>query len=181
MRAVGAKFGALEALIRDHGLPNEPRRELARMLCCGLLSPAMHQFLSASLGAPPAALNSPTHILVSCTTSSAACHVRSASQVHRGAACMEVCRGDAKVKRVLRAGEAGVKRLAKAVDGSAARMHALLAEHLAPALDAVAFQLGELHGLARCARWATPLGLSVSVAWRPDALCSLEVPRGCLG
>ena len=58
-----------------------------------------------------------------------------------------------------RAGEGGVKRLAKAVDAGAATVASLLAEHTQPALEAAAFQLAELHGLAHCTRWLAPLGL----------------------
>ena len=57
------------------------------------------------------------------------------------------------------AGEGGVKRLAKAVDAAGAAVASLLAEHAQPALEAAAFQLAELHGLAHCTRWLAPLGL----------------------
>jgi len=60
-----------------------------------------------------------------------------------------------------------VRRLAKAVDGAAGAAAALLAEHALPALEAAAFQLGELAGLAACARWAAPLGLQARA--RPRA------------
>ena len=59
------------------------------------------------------------------------------------------------------AGEGGVKRLAKAVDAGGAAVASLLAEHAQPALEAAAFQLAELHGLAHCTRWLAPLGLEV--------------------
>ncbi|KAK9841963.1 hypothetical protein WJX81_001494 [Elliptochloris bilobata] len=56
-------------------------------------------------------------------------------------------------------GEGGIKRLAKAVDAAASAVASLLAEHAQPALEAAAFQLAELHGLAHCTRWLAPLGV----------------------
>ncbi|KAK9810236.1 hypothetical protein WJX72_007067 [[Myrmecia] bisecta] len=56
-------------------------------------------------------------------------------------------------------GEAGVKRLAKAVDAAATSLGGLLVDHLQPTLEVVAFHLADLQGLAACRRWLGPIGL----------------------
>lgn len=51
----GQQMLALESLLRDHDSDSGPREEMLRLLAGGSLGAAMHQFLSASLGAarPP--------------------------------------------------------------------------------------------------------------------------------
>mmetsp|Transcript_21502 Transcript_21502/g.55156 ORF Transcript_21502/g.55156 Transcript_21502/m.55156 type:complete len:831 (+) Transcript_21502:164-2656(+) len=59
-------------------------------------------------------------------------------------------------------GEAGTKRLAKSVDAGINAVHDLLLNHLTPALEMVAFCLGELHGVAQCTHWMTPVCLEAA-------------------
>eukprot|EP00891_Asterochloris_glomerata_P000844 jgi/Astpho2/844/fgenesh1_pg.00016_%23_68_t len=59
-------------------------------------------------------------------------------------------------------GEAGLKKLSKAVDGYVQHVGVQLADHVQPALQAACFTLGELMGLARCTRWLQPLGLQAA-------------------
>lgn len=40
----------LQGLLRDHGAEHEPAEVFTRLLTCGTLSPALHQFLTSSLG-----------------------------------------------------------------------------------------------------------------------------------
>ena len=58
-----------------------------------------------------------------------------------------------------RPGEAGLKRAARASDAASCTVHALLADHLQPAVEQLAFRLGELRGLAMCDTWARVSGL----------------------
>lgn len=58
-------------------------------------------------------------------------------------------------------GESGLKRVAKAVDAAVAAVGALFIERMQPALEAIAFHLGEACSLARCSDWMTPLVLQV--------------------
>ncbi|KAG0565222.1 hypothetical protein KC19_8G174800 [Ceratodon purpureus] len=46
-------------------------------------------------------------------------------------------------------GEAGLKRLAKSIDTAGRELHNLIAEHLQPAAEIIAFRVGELRGLSR--------------------------------
>ena len=66
------------------------------------------------------------------------------------------------------AGEPGLKRLARGVDAAVCATHALLADHLAPQLEQLAFRLGELRGLALCLPWRRVTGLRPDQA-RPTA------------
>ena len=50
MRSFGQQMLQLESLLRDHGSDAGPREELLRLLACGSLGAAMHQFLSTSMG-----------------------------------------------------------------------------------------------------------------------------------
>lgn len=50
--AVADKLALLRGLMRKHSGPDDPATELLALLACGHLSSAMHQFLSANLGAP---------------------------------------------------------------------------------------------------------------------------------
>jgi Anaphase-promoting complex, cyclosome, subunit 4 len=75
-----------------------------------------------------------------------------------------------------RAGEPGLKRQAKLVDNAVAALHLLLAEHLAPALELVAFHLGELLGAACCHQGA--LGLKArSAEQRPSVFGTPDQTR----
>ncbi|XP_062220513.1 anaphase-promoting complex subunit 4 isoform X2 [Phragmites australis] len=46
-------------------------------------------------------------------------------------------------------GEAGLKRIAKAVDGAGREIRGVVSEHLQPAVETISFRLAELRGLAR--------------------------------
>lgn len=72
---------------------------------------------------------------------------------------------------MLATGEAGVKRLARTVDGAVSRVAALLLDHVDSSVEEAAFQLGETLGLARCSAWMAPLTLQVL------PLCSLPCQR----
>eukprot|EP00887_Chlorella_sp_A99_P001987 scaffold18.g1987.t1 len=61
-------------------------------------------------------------------------------------------------------GEPGLKKLARMVDSAVRAVHSLLADRLQPALEELAFRLGELRGLALCRPWSTTLGLSAAAA-----------------
>ena len=56
-------------------------------------------------------------------------------------------------------GETGLKRAARAMDAASCAVHALMADHLQPVLEQLAFRLGELRGLALCHSWACVSGL----------------------
>ncbi|PSC75422.1 Anaphase-promoting complex subunit 4 [Micractinium conductrix] len=56
-------------------------------------------------------------------------------------------------------GEPGLKKLARAVDAAVVATHNLLTDHLQPALEQLAFRLGELRGLALCLPWRRITGL----------------------
>lgn len=58
-------------------------------------------------------------------------------------------------------GEAGVKKVSKAVDSAVGSIGAIMVDHLQPTLQAAAFKLNELHSLAKCRRHFEPLGLQV--------------------
>ncbi len=60
-----------------------------------------------------------------------------------------------------RAGEAGLKRLAKGVDAAVSAVGRLLIQHVQPGLEAIALYLSEACGLARCSAWMAPLVLEV--------------------
>lgn len=62
---------------------------------------------------------------------------------------------------MLRAGEAGVRRLAKEMDGAAAAVSELLSESIIPALELALFLLGELFGWAALQAPHSTLGLPV--------------------
>ncbi|XP_039115424.1 anaphase-promoting complex subunit 4 isoform X1 [Dioscorea cayenensis subsp. rotundata] len=49
-------------------------------------------------------------------------------------------------------GEAGIKRVAKAVDSAGKELQTIICEHLQPAVEIIAFRIGELRGLSR---WRT--------------------------
>jgi hypothetical protein len=51
MAAVVARTAALQGLLRDHMQGGAPAGELRRLLASGALSPPLHQWLTASLGA----------------------------------------------------------------------------------------------------------------------------------
>lgn len=65
------------------------------------------------------------------------------------------------------AGEAGLKKLARAVDAAACCCHNLLTDHLQPQLEQLAFRLGELRGLALCLPWRRITGLQPEQASWP--------------
>lgn len=58
------------------------------------------------------------------------------------------------------AGEASVKKTAKALDGAVDSIHQLLVDHWGPCMDHILFQFGELKGMARCSQWEE-IGLKV--------------------
>lgn len=58
--------------------------------------------------------------------------------------------------------EAGLRKLAKALDNAAQNVHALLLDHVAPAAEVATFILGEMKGMAAAARGNQMLGVSVS-------------------
>ena len=51
--AVAERTQALQGLLRDHMQGGAPAGELRRLLASGALSPPLHQWLTASLGAAP--------------------------------------------------------------------------------------------------------------------------------
>ena len=51
--AVAERLAQLRGLMRKYSGPADPAAELLALLACGRLSNALHQFLSANLGAPP--------------------------------------------------------------------------------------------------------------------------------
>ncbi len=59
-------------------------------------------------------------------------------------------------------GEANLKRLARAVDGAVASVARMLVDQVQCSLEAVALQLGDALGLARCSPWMAPLTLQVT-------------------
>ncbi|KAK8967774.1 Anaphase-promoting complex subunit 4 [Platanthera guangdongensis] len=46
-------------------------------------------------------------------------------------------------------GEAGLKRVSKAVNGAGKELHVIIHEHLQPAVETIGFRVGELRGLSR--------------------------------
>lgn len=58
MKQMGEKWTLLNDLLRDHGSSNTPKKEMLNLLACGIPSPAMRQFLSASMGTASLALPS---------------------------------------------------------------------------------------------------------------------------
>jgi len=179
--AVAERLAQLRGLMRKYSGPADPAAELLALLACGRLSNALHQFLSANLGAPPppprprpavgglhgGCRRGPPRADARATRQGRVCAMPGAAL--RG--CAREPAGPRWAARMTRggrrAGEGGVRRLAKAVDGAAGAAAGLLAEHALPALEAAAFQLGELRGLAACGRWAAPLGLQARA--RPSA------------
>ena len=63
--------------------------------------------------------------------------------------------------RPCRAGDLGVRRLAKTMDNTAMRMHLFVGEQVWPQLQLVVFLLGELYGLTSCAARHASVGLQV--------------------
>lgn len=59
----------------------------------------------------------------------------------------------------MNAGDAGVKRVARAVDAAVQRLHGLLVNVIQPGFEAMAFALSDAAGLARCSPWMGPLSL----------------------
>lgn len=66
------------------------------------------------------------------------------------------------MRPVLVPGEANLKRLARAVDAAVGSVGRILVEHVQCSLEAVALQLGDALGLARCSPWMDPLTLQVT-------------------
>ena len=60
--------------------------------------------------------------------------------------------------------------MAKAVDAAVAAVGALFIERMQPALEAVAFHLGEACSLARCSHWMAPVVLQVREGKRQNML-----------
>lgn len=56
-RTCAQQMLVLESLLRDHGSDASPQEEMLRLLGSGSMSPAMNQFLSSTLGAPPLLCN----------------------------------------------------------------------------------------------------------------------------
>lgn len=67
----------------------------------------------------------------------------------------------AEARRALGAGEAGVRRLAKEVDGAASAVSELVCENMIQALELALFLLGELYGWAALQAPDSTLGLHV--------------------
>eukprot|EP00951_Prasinocladus_malaysianus_P019128 scaffold154417_cov49-Prasinocladus_malaysianus.AAC.3 len=182
MKQSRAKWTQLERLLADHASSSNPKQELLNLLGCGFPSAALRQFLSSSLGRLP--LVAPLHLRVN-----RSCLVRRILygnpfgqyfQIDNPNTCcaklvwlafyLRVLVGRNAVIWVncffldsLLTGEAGVKRLAKAVDSAVGTIHELLLDHLSPAVELAAFRLGELRGLASCGDWIWPIGLEASL------------------
>ena len=62
-RTCAQQMLVLESLLRDHGSDASPQEELLRLLGSGSMSPAMNQFLSSTLGAPPQPLELLRHCI----------------------------------------------------------------------------------------------------------------------
>lgn len=66
--------------------------------------------------------------------------------------------------------EAGLRKMAKALDNAVQSVHALLLDHVAPAAEVATFILGEMKGMAAAAHRNELLGVSVShlrIQWPP--------------
>lgn len=56
-------------------------------------------------------------------------------------------------------GEAGLKRVSKAIDGAGKELHLIIREHLQPAAEIIGFRIGELRGLSRWGSRYVEIGL----------------------
>ncbi|EIE25305.1 hypothetical protein COCSUDRAFT_46664 [Coccomyxa subellipsoidea C-169] len=74
-------------------------------------------------------------------------------------------------------GEANLKRLARAVDGAVASVARMLVDQVQCSLEAVALQLGDALGLARCSPWMAPLTLQESAVAEAAAAAHALVLR----
>ena len=70
-----------------------------------------------------------------------------------------------------------MKKVARAVDAHVQRLHGLLVDTIQPGLEAIAFGLSDVAGLARCSPWTGALCLKAS----PQADCHCLQPpvTGC--
>ncbi|KAK9909067.1 hypothetical protein WJX75_006696 [Coccomyxa subellipsoidea] len=74
-------------------------------------------------------------------------------------------------------GEANLKRLARAVDAAVGSVGRILVEHVQCSLEAVALQLGDALGLARCSPWMDPLTLQEAAVGEAAAAAQALVLR----
>ncbi|KAJ7549046.1 hypothetical protein O6H91_07G037900 [Diphasiastrum complanatum] len=77
-------------------------------------------------------------------------------------------------------GEGGLKRLAKSIDSAGRELHIILAEHLQPAAELIAFRLGELSGLARWRARMQKIGLEeglISRAMEDAGMVLVQIER----
>ena len=54
-----------------------------------------------------------------------------------------------------------MRRLARGVDAAVQRLYSLLVDVMQPGLEAIAFTLSDVAGLARCSPWTAPVSLKV--------------------
>lgn len=92
-------------------------------------------------------------------------------------ACAPLSLHSTAAEREYPSGDAGVRRVARAVDAQVQRLHGLLVDTIQPGLEAIAFGLSDVAGLARCSPWTGPLCLKASC----QPYCHrLHLPvRGC--
>lgn len=66
-----------------------------------------------------------------------------------------------------------MKRLARGVDSAVQKLHGLLVDVMQPGLEAIAFALSDIAGLARCSPWTAPLSLKACPRLSRAALLSV--------